>query len=360
METLFNKNINDAWKLLAFFSQNFSPAQTRYATFDKELLAIYLAVRHFRYFIEGRPFTTYTDHAALCHAITSQSKNLSRRQFRHLDFIAQFTTNLRHLPGPDNNVADCLSRPLCAIFEEQLPIDYAAIATAQQYDDSIQSLITDSNFLELSYQPIPGSDFELLGDISWGHFLPSIPTSFCKDIFDHFHSLAHPGQKASFRLISCRFFWPGMQKDIQNFCKTCLSCQQSKIQRHTISPYDNFSLLTATFQHVHIDIVGPLPVSSQHFYILPIVDSYSRWFDAIPLTRITFHACVGAFILHLVSRYGFPQKIATDRSRQFTSHLWQSLAKCLGSQLTYTTSHNPKANELVEQFHRVLKAAFKA
>ena len=93
------QKINDAWKLLAFFSQNFSFAQTRYATFDRELLAIYLAVRHFYYFIEGRPFTIYTDHAPLCHAITSQSKNSSPRQLRHLDFIAQFTTDLHHLPG---------------------------------------------------------------------------------------------------------------------------------------------------------------------------------------------------------------------------------------------------------------------
>ena len=164
------QKINDAWKPLAFFSQNFSPAQTRYATFDKKLLVIYLAVSHFRYFIEGRPFTIYTDHAPLCHAITSQSKNSSPQQLRHLDFIAQFTTDLRHLPGPNNIVADCLSRPICAIFEEQLPIDYAAIATAQQYDDSIQSLITDSNSLELSYQPISGSHLELLGNISGGHF----------------------------------------------------------------------------------------------------------------------------------------------------------------------------------------------
>ena len=165
---------------LGFSSQNFSPAQILYATFDKVLLSIYLAVRHFRYFIEGRPFTIYTDHGPLCYAITSQSKNSSPRQLRHLDFIAQFTTDFRHLPGSDNIVADCLFRPICAIFEEQLPIDYAAIATTQQYDDSIQSLITDSNFLELSYQPIPGSDFELLGDISWAIFNLLFPLPFVR------------------------------------------------------------------------------------------------------------------------------------------------------------------------------------
>ena len=221
------QKINDAWKPLAFFSQNFSPAQTRYTTFDRELLAIYLAVRHFRYFIEGRPFTIYTDHAPLCHAITSQSKNSSPRQLRHLDFIAQFITDLLHLPGPDNIVADCLSRPICALFEEHSPIDYVAIAAAQQHDDSIQSLTSEPNFLQLYYQPVPDSEFDLLGDISGGHFRPIIPNSFRNDIFDHFHSLAHRGQKASLRLISNRFFRPGRRNDIQNL--SLLSTVQNSV-----------------------------------------------------------------------------------------------------------------------------------
>ena len=104
--------------------------------------------------------------------------------------------------------------------------------------------------------------------------------------------------------------------------------------------------------------VGSLPVSSEHSYILTIVDRHSRWFDTIPLTRITSRACVDAFVLHFVSRYGSPQTITTDRNRQFTSRLWQSLGKILGSKLIYTTSYNPKANGLVERFH--VKAALKA
>ena len=151
-----------------------------------------------------------------------------------------------------------------------------------------------------------------------------------------------------------------MRNNIQNFCKTCLSCQQSKIQHHKISLYSNFSLPTAKFQHVHVDIVSPLPNGSEHSYILTIVDRYSRWFDAITLTRITSCACVDAFILHFGSRYGFPQTITTNRGRQFTSYLWQSLAKLLASQLIYTTSYNLKVNGLIVQFHRVLKAALKA
>ena len=67
----------DAWKPLAFFSQTFSQAQRSYSTFDRELLAIYLAIRHFRYFVDGRQFIVYTDHASLCHALFTRSRHSS-------------------------------------------------------------------------------------------------------------------------------------------------------------------------------------------------------------------------------------------------------------------------------------------
>ncbi|XP_068246464.1 uncharacterized protein [Palaemon carinicauda] len=50
---------------LAFFSRKLKPAETRYSTFDRELLAVYLAVRHFRHIMEGKPFTIVTDHQPL-------------------------------------------------------------------------------------------------------------------------------------------------------------------------------------------------------------------------------------------------------------------------------------------------------
>ena len=60
---------SDAWKPLSFYSHSFPLTQSRYSTFDRELLTIYLAIKHFRCFIEGRTFTVFTDHAPLCKAI---------------------------------------------------------------------------------------------------------------------------------------------------------------------------------------------------------------------------------------------------------------------------------------------------
>ena len=50
---------------LAFFSCKLSPTEQRYCTFDRELLGAYAAIKHFRFLLEGRVFTLFTDHKPL-------------------------------------------------------------------------------------------------------------------------------------------------------------------------------------------------------------------------------------------------------------------------------------------------------
>ena len=75
--------IDGHWQPLAFCSKNMKPAETRYSSFDRELMAMYLAVRHFRHFIEGRIFHIYTDHKPLTFAFSS-NKDRYPRQTRHI------------------------------------------------------------------------------------------------------------------------------------------------------------------------------------------------------------------------------------------------------------------------------------
>ncbi len=57
--------IDGQWQPLAYFSKILKLAETRYSAYDRELLAIYMAIKHFRYFIEGRQFYILTDHKPL-------------------------------------------------------------------------------------------------------------------------------------------------------------------------------------------------------------------------------------------------------------------------------------------------------
>jgi cleavage and polyadenylation specificity factor subunit 1 len=93
MGAVLQQRVQDIWRPLAFFSRKLSPAQ-KYSAYDRELLAIYEAVRHFRHMLEARHFTILTDHKPLTYAFQQKSDRCSPRQFNYLDFISQFTTDI--------------------------------------------------------------------------------------------------------------------------------------------------------------------------------------------------------------------------------------------------------------------------
>ena len=83
---------------LAFFSRKLAEVETKYAKFDRELLAVYLSIKHFRHMLEGRVFPVITDHKPLTKAMALPS-NKSPRQTRQLSFISEFTTDIRYVKG---------------------------------------------------------------------------------------------------------------------------------------------------------------------------------------------------------------------------------------------------------------------
>jgi cleavage and polyadenylation specificity factor subunit 1 len=68
MGAVLQQQVQDVWQPLAFFSKKISPAEQKYSAYDRELLAIYEAVKYFRHMLEPRHFTTVTDHKPLIFA----------------------------------------------------------------------------------------------------------------------------------------------------------------------------------------------------------------------------------------------------------------------------------------------------
>ena len=354
---VLQQNINGMWQPIAFFSKRLQPAETKYSTFSRELLAVYLAIKHFCYCLEGQKFHVLTDHKPLAHALLSSSDRYSPREIRHLDFISQFTSDIRHIQGSKNVVADALSRTDIHALAHTPHLDFSLLSQAQQEDPELLCL---QSSLILKEFPIPDSAGTLLCDTSTGTPRPYVPSTYRRLIFDHFHSIAHPGIRATQRLVTQRYVWPRINKDIRQWTRTCQKCQQAKIYRHTKAPIGTFANPDARFDHIHLDIVGPLPVSNNNKYLLTCIDRFTRWPEAIPIPDITAETVARAFISRWLSTFGSPSTVTTDRGSQFESELFKCMTAMLGTKRTRTTSYHPCANGLVERFHRQLKAALKS
>lgn len=154
-----------------------------------------------------------------------------------------------------------------------------------------------------------------------------------------------------------RYVWPSINKDCREWTRLCHACQRTKITRHVSTPVGTFKLPSARFSYVHIDLVGPLPVSDGYRYCLTAVDRFTRWPEAIPLHDITAETVAKAFVSSWISRYGCPTEIVTDRGRQFESSLMKQLSELAGFQRNRTTAYHPASNGMVERMHRQLKTA---
>ena len=251
---VLQQQVADQWHPISYFSKKLKPAEVRYSTFDRELLAVYLSIRHFRYMVEGREFCVYTDHKPLTRALTSRSTKHSPGQVRHLDFVSQFTSDIRHVKGSENPVADALSRIKLNALTQQQGIAFEDMARAQANDPDLADFQHVSSSLQLETVPVPASDTTIICDISTGTPRPFVPKSFRRIVFNSLHSLSHPGVRATERLVTARYVWPNGKADVRKIgTDLCAVPAIKSAEAHSDSTF-NFLNTRRTFRH---DSSGP-------------------------------------------------------------------------------------------------------
>lgn len=146
-----------------------------------------------------------------------------------------------------------------------------------------------------------------------------------------------------------------MRKDIREWAK--IQCQRAKIGRYIHLQSETFPHTDSRFDHVHIDIIGPMISDDDYTYCLTMIDRFSRQPEVIPIKNHQAETVAKAFFTHWISRFGSPKLITTDQRSKFESKLFTVLVQLVGGKRICTTVYYPCSNRLIE--HRTLKTAIK-
>ncbi len=143
-----------------------------------------------------------------------------------------------------------------------------------------------------------------------------VPTSLQKELLEEFcdDKLAgHMRRNSTFEKLRARYWWPSMHQDIRDWIATCQVCQaQAKLPRPNKAPLQPI-LVGRPMHRVGIDIVGPLPRTSQgNAYILVMMDYFAKWPEAMPIPNIKASTIACAFIRGLVCHHRAPQILLSD------------------------------------------------
>ena len=155
----------------------------------RELEAIYLSIRHFHHRLEGRNFTVFTDHKPITYALHVNTEKYMPRDTQQLDYISQFTSDIRYIKGSDSIVADTLSRStIQSIDSENLTFE---LMTDEQRKDATLDKLNDTS-LQLKEHPVPFGTKTILCNVRTGHSRSYIPLSLRKKLLHistTFHTL---------------------------------------------------------------------------------------------------------------------------------------------------------------------------
>ena len=195
-------------------------------------------------------------------------------------------------------------------------------------------------------------------------FVIYIPRGMRNDVMNYFHTgntFNHQGIHKMYDTMVKYVIWSGMDKDIKKFCGTCDSCHASKTKYKKYAE-GKIKIFPAKkpFQQIAMDIVGPLPVTTEgNRYLLTIIDRFTRFVTAVPIKEVSAVNIAKTFINNWVYLYGPPKEILTDNGTQFASNIFKNISKLLNVKQLFTTPYHPECNGMIERFHKYLKERLK-
>lgn len=365
-------------KAIAYASRTLLESEKKYSQIEKEGLSIIFGLCKFNQYLYGRRFTLVTDHKPLI-AIFHPEKGIPQFSANRLRRWAVILSNYQYniqFTKSENNTADWLSRlPLSVVTEnwedvdvnyvcyfsenKNLPLNFDTIRHIAQDDPLLREI---KNYIIHGWPKTVCEDLkpyfrikdELTVDsdcVIWNNRL-IIPSELRKSVLKDLHK-SHIGVVKMKSLARSYVWWPGLNKSIEDLCRTCESCLIHKSVPNK-ALLDQWPFPEEVWSRIHLDFMGP--IWNKQFLI--IIDAHSKWLEVFPMTSITSKLTTDV-LRSVFARFGLPKQIVTDNATTFCSQEFQNFLCSFN--ITHITSppYQPSSNGAAENAVRTVKNALK-
>lgn len=337
---------------LAFLSKALGPRSQGLSTYEKEYMAILLAIDQWRAYLQYAEFHILTDQKSLSQL--SEQRLHTPWQQKVFSKLLGLSYRIIYRKGSDNRVADALSRhpvDCCAAMTVARPQWFADIEQSYSSDAHVQSVITK---LLLNPQSVPS--FSLHNGILRykGRVWVGSDQALHHRLITALHTSAiggHSGAPVTLRRLKQYFAWHGMKTAVHNFVAACSVCQQAKPDRSKLPGLlQPLPVPDRAWKVISLDFIEGLPTSGAVNCILAVVDIFSKYAHFIGLKHPFSAASVAKlFLSHVYKLHGMPLAMVSDRDRIFTSKPWQELFHLAKVDLRMSTAYHPQSDGQTER-----------
>ncbi|KAE8690692.1 cytochrome P450 78A7-like [Hibiscus syriacus] len=285
---------------IAFESRKLNDTERRYTVQEKEMTAIIHCLRVWRHYLLGAHFTIKTDNVATSYFQTQ--KKLSPKQARWQDFLAEFDYTLEYKPGKTNVVVDALSRK-------------TELATISLAKGTVLERIKEG----LEQDPLTRELVKLASDGKTQWFWVEDGLLYTKgrriyvpkwdnlrrDLIKECHDTkwaGHPGQKCTMSLLETAYFWPHMKDSVELYVKTCLVCQQDKVEnRQPVGLLEPLPVPQRPWDSITLDFISALPQSEGYGSIMVVLNFSTSFHPQTDGHTERVNALLECYLRHFVS-----------------------------------------------------------